>query len=119
MSDLITLYHNPACSKSRACLELLESLCKQRGYHLRLRDYQQQPLDLHELTQLATRLESGIHTMLRSSESGDDNAAALSETAVLSRLAERPQLMQRPIVEWHGRAVIARPPELALQLFEP
>lgn len=39
------------------------------------------------------------------------------DAEVLRALAEHPNLLQRPIVESGGKAVIARPAERALELF--
>jgi len=40
------------------------------------------------------------------------------DDAVLRSLVERPELLQRPIVEWGDRAVLARPPEKVLKLLD-
>lgn len=114
MSELITLYHNPACSKSRACLSLLEAYSADHNCQLVVRDYQLQALDLQELTLLATQLQDEIHSLLRPSESAL-NPAQLTPAAIIQILSDQPELLQRPIVVWRNRAMIARPPESVLQ----
>jgi arsenate reductase len=47
---------------------------------------------------------------------GLDAAACAARERVIELLLEHPKLMQRPIFESGGRAVIARPPEKLLDL---
>ena len=115
----VTLYHNPACSKSRAALEILSG----RDVALEVVEYLQEPLSTQQILRLIEMLE-----VLESSASGlvrDDshfkelglNMADYSTAeAVAQLLAQHPRLMQRPVVVQGDRAVIARPPELLEQL---
>lgn len=43
---------------------------------------------------------------------------SLTDAQLLKAIASAPILLQRPIVVHQGRAVIARPPELALALLD-
>ena len=38
--------------------------------------------------------------------------AQAGDAELLAALASHPRLLQRPIVVWQGRALVARPPEL-------
>ncbi len=113
---MISLIHNPRCSKSRQALEILTSYALVHGIPLALIDYQQQPLDMTALKTLQRQLNLPAIDMLRSGESvlqdkGID-VAQLSEPELLTLIAKLPILLQRPIVIQNDRAVIARPPEL-------
>jgi len=109
-----TLIHNPACSKSREALALLQS----RGFTPLVIDYLQTPLDLNRLRELQRLLDLPAHALLRTGEPayaelGLDNPA-LPEDDLLAAIASHPILLQRPIVVSGQRALIARPPSLLL-----
>ncbi|MDH0865306.1 arsenate reductase (glutaredoxin) [Mitsuaria sp. GD03876] len=108
----IQILHNPRCSKSREALERLES----RGLRPEVVEYLVTPLSLEALTALQRRLGVPARAMLRDGE--DDYRelgladASLTDAQLLRAVAERPKLLQRPIVVDGERALIARPPEL-------
>jgi arsenate reductase (glutaredoxin) len=111
----IQIYHNPRCSKSREALALLQ---QQPGISVEIIDYLQTPPSPAQLGALLALLQLPARELLRSGEEAfqalglDD--PGLSEDALLAAIAAQPQLLQRPIVVNGPRAVIARPPELAL-----
>ncbi|MFY7864547.1 arsenate reductase (glutaredoxin) [Roseateles sp.] len=110
------ILHNPRCSKSREALALLES----QGHTIEVVDYLKTPLTLAELQALQQLLAVPVRDMLRSNEEEfltlNLAAAERSDADLLAALAAHPRLLQRPIVLNKERAVIARPPELALSI---
>jgi arsenate reductase len=113
--DEIVLLHNPRCSKSRAALELLE----ERGVPFTERRYLDQPLDVAELAELGERLASPPAEWVRKGEAAYGEAGLSGEAtddALLQAMAERPILMERPILVRGDRAVVGRPPERILEL---
>jgi arsenate reductase len=112
-----TIYHNPRCSKSRQALELM----RKSGIQPAVIDYLKSPPDEIMLGILCTSLGGDPRVMVRFDEA-EAKALALSENDKRPRrewlqlLAERPKLIQRPIVTGIGKAVIARPPEKVLEL---
>ena len=58
--------------------------------------------------------------MMRTGESiyKELGLAEADRDRLLDAMVEHPILIQRPIVIHEGRAIIARPPELALEIFE-
>lgn len=108
----MTILHNPRCSKSREALALLQA----RGIEPEVVEYLATPLTLAELQALQVKLGGPVRAMVREGE--DDYRelgladASLSDEQLLSAVAERPKLLQRPIVVSGERALIARPPEL-------
>ncbi len=112
------LFHNPACSKSREALGLLQN----RGVDLEVIDYQADPPSVETLRQLTLKLGLPARELVRF---GDDVATELalsplderSEIAWLQLLTANPALIQRPIVVSGHRAVIGRPPSKVLTLF--
>ena len=109
---MLTLYHNPRCSKSRQALELLEN----SGKEFTVRKYLEEPLSSDELSSLADILSGDIAAFVRH---GDDAFKQSDFTkdvlgtkeGVLEVLAEIPQVMQRPILSDSQIAHIGRPME--------
>lgn len=107
--------HNPRCSKCRQVLEIL----KEKAIELEVLDYQKNPLSFEELDRVCTMLQVHPKDIVRTNDS------LLEEIDVpkndnredwINLLVEYPALLQRPIVCLNGKAVIARPPELVLDL---
>lgn len=113
---MITLYHNPRCSKSREALALLEA----RGISPNLRLYLQEPPSQKELKVLLTQLNLTPRELLRKNEALYKelslNNMALSDTELINAMLEHPNLIERPIAIKGGRAIIGRPPENILAL---
>lgn len=99
---MIEVLSNPRCSKCRQALTLLDS----HNLPYRVRDYLKSPLDLNELRRLADRLQRPPQDWMRERVEGDAEQQ-------LQAIAERPELLQRPIVIQGDRALVARAlPEL-------
>ena len=110
---MFTIYHNPRCSKSREALILARQFADLQRLPLNIVDYQKEPLTLAELTALHAKLGGQVRDMVRANE---DEYVALKlaqadDDTLLRALAAHPGLLQRPIVEYCGRAVIGRPTE--------
>lgn len=96
------IYHNPRCSKSRGCLQILE----ERGVETQIVRYLEEVPSRSELEWLWQRLGTA---MLRESLPGNPDQ-------ILDFLEKDPNLIERPIVIMGNRAVVARPPEKVLEL---
>jgi arsenate reductase len=111
----LSLYFNPRCSKCRTAQGLLD----ERGIDAHVIEYLKAPPTVPELRVLMGQL--GISDPRRMMRTGEDlyatlGLAELSGDALLEAIATHPVLLERPIVVRDGRAVIARPPELLLDL---
>ena len=114
---MITIYHNPRCSKSRQTLELLNS----RGIKADIRLYLEQILSADELLGLLTLLNMTADQLVRKSEQYfKDNlrGKALTEDQLIKAMVENPKLIERPIVVADNKAAIGRPPEAVLEIIE-
>lgn len=111
---MITLYHNPRCSKSREALAMVEAFAQAEGLALTIVDYQKTPPSLELLRQLQRQLGVAVRDMVRTNEEeyAALNLASADDERLLNALAEHPSLLQRPIVAYREGALIARPPEL-------
>lgn len=118
MTDNPVIYHNPDCSKSRQALSLLRDL----GLDPTIRHYLEQPLSRDELLTLIGRLDDSPGCLIRVPEPVDPAAvaegAATTAGAVADLLIADPARLQRPIVVYNGKAIIARPPERVLALIQ-
>jgi len=119
---MTVFYHNPACSKSRAALELVREKCTETGEPLHVIDYLKTPPDRMQLEMIESQLDGDWQELLRP-PTDPQLAAEFSAAAVEGRdeflvlLAQNPQCLQRPIVLRGEQTVIARPPEKALELW--
>lgn len=112
----VTIYHNPRCSKSRQTLALLTN----RGLSPRIVHYLDTPPNAATLKRLLTMLSMKPRQLLRTHEApytelGLDDPK-LTDDELIAAMTSHPVLIERPIVEADGRAVIGRPPENVLQI---
>jgi arsenate reductase len=118
---MITIYHNPRCSKSRAACDLVASTYNSANEPIEVVEYLKQPLTVAELKKLNAQLGCPVREMIRDTEAEykELNLAdpALTDAQLYDALAGHPILLQRPIVVKDGRAVIGRPPENVAALF--
>lgn len=117
MSDAVTIYHNPRCSKSRETLSLLQS----HGVEPQVVLYLETPPDATTLRNLLKMLNlSSARDLMRQKEelyrtlNLADNG--LTEEALIQAMVENPKLIERPIVVKQDQARIGRPPEQVLEI---
>ncbi|MDP1980351.1 ArsC/Spx/MgsR family protein [Undibacterium sp.] len=118
---MITIYHNPHCSKSRETLALVQAHAGNAQLALQVIDYQKTPLHVNELHKLWEALGTDdIQVMLRNNEVeyASLHLAKADITTVFSAIVSHPHLLQRPIVTYQNKAAIGRPPEHVLTLFK-
>ena len=117
MTDSVTIYHNPRCSKSRDTLSLL----KANGIDPNVVLYLETPPDAATLRRLIEMLDlASARDLMRQKEdlykSLNLADASLSEEALIQALVDNPKLIERPIVVSNGQARIGRPPEQVLEI---
>lgn len=117
MTDSVTLYHNPRCSKSRETLSLL----KENGIDPNVVLYLDTPPDAATLRQLLKMLGmTSARELMRQKEdlykTLNLSNSQLSEDALIKAMVENPKLIERPIVISNGQARIGRPPEQVLDI---
>lgn len=107
---MITYWHNPRCSKSRAGLALFED----KGLSPVVRLYLQDAPSLDELKALQARLNLPVIQMMRTGEKIFKELGLSKESPeadLLAAMVEHPILIERPIAVKGDRAVIGRPTE--------
>lgn len=107
---MITIYHNPRCSKSREGLELLENT-KQEFTVVK---YLDEPLSKDEIKKLIKKIGIKPIELVRQKEAvwkEKFEGKKLTPSQVINALEKYPQLIERPIIVNGDKAVIARPAE--------
>jgi len=108
---MITLWHNPRCSKSRQTLALIQNA----GGLVTIRKYLEDAPSAAEIND-ALRALGGIGAidMMRTGEKMFRElglSRSDSPEILIAAMAAHPILIERPIAFGRGRAVIGRPPE--------
>ena len=116
MSEEITIYFNPQCSKCRLTLDLLET----RGQQPEIIEYLESPPDAATLESILDMLGLEPRDLMRTFEkeytqAGLDNPV-LSRAELIDAMISYPRLIQRPIVVKNGKAAIGRPPEKGIDI---
>jgi arsenate reductase len=118
MTEDITIYHNPRCSKSRATLELLRA----QGYEPHIIEYLKEPPGEKELATILRLLGLKPRELMRRKETEykQENLADpdLKDKDLIKAMHEHPVLIERPIVLARGKAALGRPPEDVLKILE-
>lgn len=115
---MLTMYHNPRCSKSRQTLELLNN----SGVEVTVIEYLREPPGPDRILHLAALLDVPVADLLRGGEdevkNADDLPDLADDAALAGWITNHPRTLQRPIVvdDERSRAVIGRPPENVLEL---
>ena len=113
---MVTIYHNPRCSKSRQTLQLLQD----NNVSPDIVEYLKAPLSYQQLSEIIDKLGITARDLLRTSEQDykDMNLKNrdLSDDDLINAMVEAPKLMQRPIVVNGAKAAIGRPPEDVLSI---
>ncbi|MDY7545817.1 ArsC/Spx/MgsR family protein [Glaciimonas sp. CA11.2] len=117
---MITIYHHPRCPFSREALHLIEEISARENLILEIIDYQQLPLSIPQLINLQKKLGLPISAMLRNQDPKYTKLklSKADDSQLLQALVDYPKLLQRPIVEYQNRAVIAQPSAVVETLFE-
>jgi len=105
-----TIYHNPRCSKSRCALDWLTN----NQAEVTVIDYIKSGITSEELRHISESLGQGPQHWIRTEEpeyKTHVKGKTLTDAELFELMIRFPKLIQRPIVLWANRAVLARPLE--------
>lgn len=111
----IQILHNTRCGKSRNALQLLQN----EGYEVEIIEYLKNTPTKKDLQIILDKLGLKPQDVIRKKESiylEKFKNKTFTDSEWLQILIEYPILIERPIVIDGYKAVIARPPELAVEL---
>ena len=110
--------HNPRCKKSRDAVAYLES----RKIPHRIIKYLETPPTVNELQTIVKQLGIKPEQLVRKKEKLYKElslgSAKLSDLEWIQLLADHPSLIERPIIQHEKQAVIGRPLDNVIALFE-
>ena len=110
----VTIYHNPKCSNSRPCLEII----REEGFEATIVEYLKFPPSRSELEKLIGKMGVSAREVIRIRESvySELGLATADEPALLKAIAAHPIVLNRPIVVTDKGAKLCRPPDLVREL---
>ena len=114
----LTVYEKSTCTTCKK----LATLLAERGIDFDRVEYHVEGLSEDQIRRLLAKAGVGPRGLLRAreplvAELGLEDPG-IADDELIARMAEHPQLVQRPIVERGDRAVLARPPERVLELLD-
>ena len=116
MSDQITVYEKPTCTKCRE----MDRFLRESGVDFDKVNYYLEPLSEKKLRELIRKMGLKPRELLRTSEAIYRELGIgkkdLSDDELIQLMVKHPDLMQRPIVERGDRAVLGRPTENVKEL---
>lgn len=116
--DDVTVYHNPACSKSRDVLRVIEAA----GYEPTVIPYVKVGWNREELTKLLEDAGLAPSDILRRQRGPAQDLGLLedgvTDAQILDAMIEHPVLVERPIVRTDKGVALCRPVGKVLDLLE-
>ena len=112
---MITIYHNPRCTKSREGLCEIENL----NQPFKVRKYLDEPFTKVELEEVIKKLNIHPIELVRTKESiwiENYKGEELSDIQIIQAMLENPKLIERPIIVNGNNAVIGRPIENIIKI---
>lgn len=112
---MISIYHNPRCSKSREGLAILES--QNKDYHII--KYMDDILSVEKLKEIIQILKIKPIELVRTNEliwKQNYKNSELSDDQIIDAMISHPNLIERPIVIHGNKGVIGRPPQKILDI---
>ncbi|OBU13410.1 arsenate reductase (glutaredoxin) [Morganella psychrotolerans] len=116
MTDTVTIWHNPRCSKSRETLALLE----ENGVSAAVMLYLDTPPSVAEIKTLLKKLAfDDARKLMRTKEALYSElglADVTDQDALIQAMHDNPKLIERPVVVNGKHARLGRPPEQVLEI---
>ena len=112
---MITIYHNPRCSKSREAYQIIESAKKD----FEVVKYLDDRISEEKLKDIISLLDIKPIELVRAQEAiwkEHFKNKELSDDEVIQAMLTYPKLIERPIVINGSKAVIGRPPSIVLDI---
>jgi arsenate reductase len=115
-ATVVTIWHNPRCSKSRGTLDLLRA----HGIEPVVVDYQKNPPTTTDIEHALDLLGLAPRELMRKGEPAYTElglgSPKLTRQQLVAAMAAHPILIERPLVLANGKATIGRPPEAVLAI---
>lgn len=113
--NMITIYHNNRCGKSRDALAILSK----KNTEFNVVDYLKNPPTIQELENILKKLNMYPMDLIRKGESiykENYKDKIFTNAEWIQIMVNNPILIERPIIVYGNKAVIGRPPENVLEI---
>lgn len=113
---MIQIYHNSRCGKSRDCLAFIE----QSGKEYQVIKYLEDVPTFDQLSDIIRKLKINPIELVRRKEKiwiENFKNKTMSDKDIIEAMISNPILIERPLVIYGEKAVIARPLEKVIALF--
>jgi len=124
MDNKIIIWHNPRCRKSREGLKKTEEIAGEKKLEVEVIKYLDNPPSVEELKSVLKKMNKKPIEIVRTKEAvwkekykDDFKAGKLDDEQIIIAMHENPKLIERPIVIFNDKAILARPAEKVLELF--
>ncbi len=114
---MVTIWHNPRCSKSREALALLED----KHVDAEVFKYLDEALSKEDIKALLKKLCVSARELMRTKEEVYKKLALKDiddEERLIDAMVANPRLIERPIIVEETRAVIGRPIEKVIEFID-
>ena len=114
---MVTIWHNPRCSKSREALALLD----EQQVDAEVFKYLDETLNRDDIKALLKKLSVSARELMRTKEEVYKELALKDvddEEKLIDAMVENPRLIERPIIVEENRAVIGRPIEKVIEFIK-
>lgn len=113
--NMMKIYHNPRCTKSRECLKFIE----EKGFEVEVIDYMKNGISAKEIKEFLSKSGLAVTDIIRTNEDlykQEYKGKEYNENEWIQILIENPKLIQRPLVIKGTHAVLARPADEIMKL---
>ena len=113
---IVTIYHNPSCSKSRQTLEIINK----KGIQPIIIEYLKVAPTKDKIKEILAMLGYAPRDLMRKKESLYTELkiedSSLSNDVLINLMVKNPILIERPIIVYNNKIAIGRPPEKVLDI---
>jgi arsenate reductase len=113
---IVTIYHNPSCSKSRQTLEIINK----KGIEPIIIEYLKVTPTKDKIKEILAMLDYAPRDLMRKKEPVyvelELGNLSLSDDALINIMIMNPILIERPSIICNDKIVIGRPPEKVLDI---
>ncbi len=112
----ITVYEKPTCTTCRKVSKYLE----ENGFNFEKVNYYIKPFTKSLLKQLLKKMNMKPSELLRKNEKiyKELNVKNMTEDEIFNAMLKYNDLIQRPIIKYGDKVILARPPELLKDFFD-
>ena len=106
--SMVTIWHNPRCSKSREAVAILE----ENGTEKEIVKYLDAKLRAEDIKNLLTKLSLSAKELMRTKEDIYKELELKNitdEEILIDAMVNHPKLIERPVLIKNGKAIIGRP----------